>query len=226
MTIKHRFLSLGMMILVGFVVAGGIAKSTVDVLRPEGDALRAVSDDKDLIADGLPPPLNVVESLAEASLALRTQGDVRASHLRALTRLKGEFEQSYARWSAHPRLRSEQVSQVGVTARSFFDAIERELVPALDRGEPEQAERVFTERLSPLYTAQHEAIDALMTAAQRHARADLATMSQLSDSRPRVMMLAFAGLLAALCGALWLLARAIVGPIAPVTGAPCASDAG
>ena len=44
------------MILLGFVVAGWIAKSTVDVLRPEGDALRAVSDDKDLIADGLPPP--------------------------------------------------------------------------------------------------------------------------------------------------------------------------
>jgi hypothetical protein len=35
-----------------------------------------------------------------------------------------------------------------------------------------------------------------MTAAQGHARADLAAMSQISDSRPRLMMLAFAGLLA------------------------------
>jgi methyl-accepting chemotaxis protein len=218
-TIRQRFVLLGLLISLGFGVAGGIAKSTVDALRPEGEALRAVSDDKDLIADGLPPPLNVVESLAEASLALRTDGEVRGAHLRSITRLKGEFEQSFARWSAHPRLRSEALTRVGSTAREFFSAVDREFVPPLTRGDRAEGDRVFAERLSPLYTAQHEAIVALMTEAQRHARADLGTMSQLSDSRPRVMMLAFAGLLAVLCGALWLLARAIVGPIAAMRDA-------
>jgi hypothetical protein len=193
-TIRQRFGLLGLLIFLGFGVAGGIAKSTVDALRPEGEALRAVSDDKDLIADGLPPPLNVVESLAEASLALRTEGEDRGAHLRSITRLKGEFEQSFARWSAHPRLRSGSLTRVGSTAREFFSAVDREFVPPLTRGDRAEGDRVFAERLSPLYNAQHEAIVALMTEAQRHARADLGTMSQLSDSRPRVMMLAFAGL--------------------------------
>ncbi len=219
MTIKQRFLVLGFLILSGFAVAGWIAKGTVDALRPEGAALRAVSDDKDLIADGLPPPLNVVESLAEASLALHSEGETRAAHLRSLTRLKGEFEQSYARWSAHPRLRSAELIRVGETARGFYAAVERELVPALERGAQGEADRVYTQRISPRYAAQHDAIDALMAAAQDHARADLAAMSQLSDSRPRLMILAFAGLLAVLCGALWLLARAMIGPIADMRDA-------
>lgn len=97
MTIRHRFVLLGFLIFCGLGIAGGIAKGTVDALRPEGVALRAVPDDKDLIADGLPPPLNVVESLAEASLAMRTEGEARGAHVRAIARLKGEFEQSYAR---------------------------------------------------------------------------------------------------------------------------------
>ncbi|MFO0627658.1 MAG: HAMP domain-containing protein [Polyangiales bacterium] len=44
-------------------------------------------------------------------------------------------------------------------------------------------------------------------------------MSQLSDSRPRMMLLAFGGLLVVICGALWLLARAIVSPIAAMRDA-------
>ncbi|MFO0627659.1 MAG: HAMP domain-containing protein [Polyangiales bacterium] len=219
MSIRHRFVLLGLLIFCGFALAGGIARSTVEVLRPEGESLRAVADDKDLIADGLPPPLNVVESLATASLALRASADARAAHVRTITRLKGEFEQSFARWSAHPRLRSDALDRVGSTARAFFAALDREFVPALERGDAAEADRVFAERLSPLYAAQHEAIEALMSNAQRTARSDLATMSQLSDSRPRMMLLAFGGLLVVICGALWLLARAIVSPIAAMRDA-------
>ncbi|MFO0627657.1 MAG: HAMP domain-containing protein [Polyangiales bacterium] len=76
--------------------------------------------------------------------------DARAAHVRTITRLKGKFEQSFARWSAHPRLRSDALDRVGSTARAFA-ALDREFVPALERGDAAEADRVFAERLSPLY---------------------------------------------------------------------------
>ena len=213
MSIKTRFLLLGAIMVVGFVVAGITALSTVDVLRPSGAEMTAVSDDKDLIADGLPPPLFVVESYALAAQALGAEGAAREAILRELRGKSGEFETSYTRWSANRRLASPALSRVGETARAFFRAVDSEFLGPVDRNQADEARRVFYGRLTPLYNTEHEAIIALMTEAQQHARVDTAVMTELTDSRPRVMNAVFALALGLVSLAAWLLARSIVGPV-------------
>jgi hypothetical protein len=70
-TLKTRFLLLTAAILVAFALGGSMASTTVDALRPEGEAMLAVRDDNALLADVAPPTRWLTQSALDGALRLR-----------------------------------------------------------------------------------------------------------------------------------------------------------
>jgi methyl-accepting chemotaxis protein len=212
-TLKTRFLLLTAAILVAFTLGGSMAASTVDVLRPEGAAMLAVRDDSALLADVAPPALDVGESVSTVARLATAQGPEQAHLLRDLQEQRRAFEAAVIRWRAHARLRSAGLQRVIETGEAFHRAVETEFLPVVRRGDGPAASQMLQDRIGPLDDAQHHAAQALTEETQRRTQADLAVMSDLSQSRPRRMLFTFAALLLALAAAIAWVARAIIVPV-------------
>ncbi len=135
MTLKTRFVLLTAAILVGFSLAGGMAVSTVEALRPEGDAMRAVRDDNALLADVAPPALDVGESVSTVARLATATGAEQVHLLRDLQAQRQAFGEAVTRWRSHPRLRSAAMLHVIETGEAFHRAVETEFLPVVRRGD-------------------------------------------------------------------------------------------
>ena len=202
MTRKTRFLLLTAAILVGFTLGGSMASSTVDALRPEGAVMLAVRDDNALLADVAPPSLDVGESVSTVARLATATGAEQAHLSRDLQEQRQAFEAAVVRWRAHPRMRSPALQHVIETGEAFHRAVEAEYLPVVRRGDTRAASQMLQDRIGPLDDAQHHAAQALTEETQRRTQADLRVMSDLSQSRPRMMLFTFAALLLVLAAAI------------------------
>jgi methyl-accepting chemotaxis protein len=156
MTLKSRlFLLLGIFTL-GLLLVSGLSLATMAAVRVNGRLYEGIVAGKDLLADVHQPALGTAEALLVAQrLADATGEDEVAQFAQKTQQLRTAFEGARAGWEARP-LDGEtraRMRAVLAEAEGFFDAIDKELIPA-SRGGGITAVQHAMDRVQARYDAQ------------------------------------------------------------------------
>jgi PAS domain S-box-containing protein len=166
MTIRRRMSLLAVLAAAGIAALLALFVVTVRWLQIDGPLYARVMQGKDLLADVLPPPLSAIEPyLLVERMARAPSAEARAAPLAQLRRLRRQFEREEAIWKRDlrdPELRS-ALERVSAPGHAFYDVVERELVPAWDRGDAAGAAAAL-ERAEARYLEHRAAVGALVKA--------------------------------------------------------------
>jgi methyl-accepting chemotaxis protein len=219
MKISDVMRAFGGALTVGVVLAGGLALFAIEGLRVGGPLFRQIVDNKDIVADILPPPLYVVEAdlVATKLVAHPETVDAAADKLAALRK---DYDTRRAYWTTapiDPAMRELLVDQSAAPAMTFWNQIDQEILPAVRSGDLERARRGLA-RADVAYEAHRAVIDKVVVMANRDAAAVEARA--VAQTRLAFILLAGAGALVLLVvgGGIVLMSRRIVRPIQAMTG--------
>jgi methyl-accepting chemotaxis protein len=163
---KMRISLLTMITLFGVITALGLfAIVAVSIyansqLRVGGPLYSQIKLGNDLVADILPPPVYVIEAYLEATLALQEPSKTSVRRER-LAQLHKEFDERQKFWQKsdlEPTLKSNLTLKSYAEVQRFWTIIERDLLPALEKGGGVAAEKPYAE-LTSVYAAHRAIID-------------------------------------------------------------------
>ena len=176
LTIKTKLLLLVAFTTLGFVLFGLVSWSTVEELRINGGRYQGIIQNKDLLADVLPPPVYVVEPYLVA-MQLTNEGQEASRDL--LIRQLNDLEQTYlARqkvWNEvlpPGELKQLVTEQAHAPAMDFFRALKGEFLPAVHSGDLAKAREIAAHSLADHYRRHRAAIDGAVKLATEHSLAE------------------------------------------------------
>ncbi len=207
--LSRKLLLLGTAFLVAF---GGFALEaylTVSEVGVNGPVYARIVRMKDLVADVLPPPEYIIEAHLVAHQAVSTQdSSARRELIGRFTQLESDYEARHAFWLEElptGALREALTARAYAPAHEYFETARRELVPALESGDPSRARQVLDGRLEALYASHRAAVDeSVRLANEQSAREERAA----NDTMQRALYVLSA--LAALVALVLLVAARIV----------------
>ena len=219
MKISGVMRAFGGALAVGVILAGGVALFAIEGLRVGGPLFRQIVDNKDIVADILPPPLYVVEAdlVATKLIAHPETVDAAADKLAALRK---DYDTRRAYWTTapiDPAMREVLVNESAAPATDFWREIDQEILPAVRAGDLARARQGLA-RADTAYEAHRAVIDKVVVMANHDAAAVEAAAAR--QTRLAFILLAGAGALVLLVvgGGIALMSRRIVQPIQAMTG--------
>jgi methyl-accepting chemotaxis protein len=219
MKISGVMRAFGCALAFGVVLAGGVALFAIEGLRVGGPLFKQIVNNKDIIADILPPPLYVVEADLVATKLVAHPETVEAATDK-LAALRKDYDTRRAYWtqaSIDPAMREMLVNESAAPAADFWREIDQEILPAVRSGDLERARQGLA-RADAAYEAHRAVIDKVVVMANHDAQAVEAAAAR--QTRLAFILLAGAGLtvLAVVGGGVVLMSRRIVQPIQAMTG--------
>jgi methyl-accepting chemotaxis protein len=172
---------------------------------------------KDLIADILPPPEYIIETrLATHELLDSADAQKIKAQIENIARLKKEYMDRQKYWSENisdTKIKTLILEKSKAPAMAYFDILEKEFLPAIEKGDIEKAEKLCRTSLKEKYDEHRKSVDELVLLANK-AGDDMQTSAQGSVSSTKTMIFTVFGLSIALL--LWLssgISRSIVGAL-------------
>ncbi len=176
-----------------FAILGWVGVDTLETTKVNGPWYDRIVQGKDLVADVLPPPEYIIESyLIAHQMVLETDRARVDSLATRISVLRKEYDARAEYWTAHlpdGPARTALLQDSHAPAVTFFDVVERELIPAAQSGDRKTGERVLQTRLVPLYEHHRSAVDKVVELAGRQLRADEQQVTEVIGSRQRWFML-------------------------------------
>jgi methyl-accepting chemotaxis protein len=172
-----------MMVLIGVFFTALLSLTGFGFVALEEDLadsdFAALIDTKDLIADILPPPHFIIEAYL---VTLQMPGVTDEARLREqvarLRTLKTDYDTRHNFWKEHlapGQLATAVLDDSNRPVQTFFDAVERDLIPAAQRGDNEAMAATVAGELTGLYEQHRQstlrAVDLANTAAITTAKA-------------------------------------------------------
>jgi methyl-accepting chemotaxis protein len=170
--IKTRFALLLGFVGLGFVILSLWSFKTLNELKVNGALYQQIVQNKDLIADVLPPPVYVIESYLLASQLddQQSPSDL-AKSVERLKALKGEYDTRHDFWVAaklEPEIAEIMLKFAHDPALQFYKVTFDELVPAATSGDKE-AFKATMAKLKPIYEAHRQQIDRVVALSTKQA---------------------------------------------------------
>jgi methyl-accepting chemotaxis protein len=196
MTIRRKVLLMTGLIALGMLVQGLWVHRAVQEIRIHGPIYSSILDNKDLIADVLPPPAYIVEANLVAHRLLETRSsDARRALIGRMSQLRREFEQRHAYWRDH--LKSGELSHRFSTrsyepAIRFFETFESTFLPALQAGELDTARATLSGPLQASFDEHQKYVDATVDSSRA---AVVAAEATAADSASALLWLIVCGIL-------------------------------
>ncbi len=216
MTITRRLILFTLIVAVGLVASVGLQSMTLNQLKIRGPIYQDIVNEKDLIADILPPPLFVIEPYL-----LLTENVVHperlADNLARLAALRRDYESRKAYWKTVSMTPDERhLLEEGVirTADAFWADVDRDF----DGGAAKAGDGQALTRLMALFYQHREAVERLVAATTGHlARSEADSVIQ--GNRLQGMALAGSAVSVMLFMAgVFLIRRRVVRPVTQMTG--------
>ncbi|MDO9106495.1 MAG: methyl-accepting chemotaxis protein [Methylovulum sp.] len=177
--LTYRFALLIAAFTMGLVIYGSWSFNVLNELKVNGPLYQRIAQDKDLLADILPPPEYIIESYLVTSQLLNQTGSSRQDELIGqLKRLKDDYDKRHEYWLKQQEQGSVAVAleQAYRPAMDFYDAVFNTLIPALQKADRATVNSVLP-RIESAYGAHRKAIDQVvqLTIQQNKANEDFAT---------------------------------------------------
>jgi methyl-accepting chemotaxis protein len=205
-----------------------LAGLAVQHIRVGGTVQNRIDVVTGFTADILPPPLYIVEPMLKAKQTIEAPANL-ARNRADLAELEKQYRTSLARWTADdvdPALAGELRTNVAKEAESFWQELNRTLLPAMDRGDVAAAE-ASENQLETIFERERAAILLLTEHATAARDALVATSTTLVEVLMVVMMtLAGIATVALIFAAMRLLGRHVLDPLAETAGVMTAMAAG
>src|SRR5688500_6519122 len=155
--LKAKLALLLSVFLSGFAAFFALSYWTLGTVRIGSQAYGKIIQSKDVVADVLPPPEYIIESYL---LTLQALDEADPGALRELVvrgdRLRAEYEKRHEHWDEvlEPgQLRRDMIENAYAPAMRFYELRDREVIPALLRGDREKALAVARGPLREQYEA-------------------------------------------------------------------------
>lgn len=239
LSISQKLVAVVVAPLLVLSVLSAVGFSVFQRVKVNGPEYRKIADTKDLIADVVPPPANLLEVHYVASQMLRGDAEQFKVYLSDVTKLEKQYNDRVAYWTKNlsdPTLSKPFLTDSTATAAEYFKVFNAEFVPKMKKAyenewaptekqpdafvlQPNEAEDTFANKLNGIYDRHRSAIDQTVEVAftkQQALEAD--TKTEVSRNLSLLALLALVG--AGLSGLLgFLVARAVRNPIMQLTRA-------
>ena len=182
-------------------------------IKVNGPIYADIIEQKDIVADILPPPLYVIESyLTAIQLSDPAFSKDRELLERKIASLQTEFESRQTHWFdslALGSIRELVLKASAEPARGVFRIINERIIPAVRQGKYSEAQEITRTTLKLEYQTHRIAIDELVQQATKKAiRVETMAASELDSSYlPRIVALGLLLLAMFLCLILWMFMR-------------------
>lgn len=217
LTVRGRLWISSALFVAGFAIFAGLAFDTQRAVQVTGPLYQRIIQDKDVIADVLPPPEYIIESYLVALQLRDAIGNLEEiGHLAERSRtLRNEYDDRHRYWiESLPvgELRDWLVVRSYEPAMEFFKLRDDAFIPAVVAGDPVRVAELLNE-LRGHYGRHREAIDQVVRIATEQARTNEAAASALVTERSRWLLGLGLAIVLVVFGTAALIARAIVGPL-------------
>jgi PAS domain S-box-containing protein len=187
-------------IALGFLILSTICYWTIDDVRINGKVYNRIIDDKDLLADILPPPAYVLEAYLVCHQMLHaTSPEAEAAMEKRIAGLERDYMDRRRFWTKQldePRVRTVFLDVSGEPALKFFKLYHEKFLPLVKTRSFFSATEVLTRELSPIYEEHRRGIDGTVTLARQGAAEREQSVQQMVSSRILLLALGMVSLLA------------------------------
>lgn len=182
-------------IIIALLLIGGAAVSySIAQIKVNGPLYNRITQDKDLVADILPPPLYVIEPYLLAFQLINTQDAAEQNRLiQKLAELRKDYDGRHDYWvqsGLAPELQARLFTDAHQPAQAFFQTLNQELIPAV-RGQDSQAIGAAMKKISLAYEQHRAAIDQVVQLANKANQTDEALAQERISSLQWAMLVGF-----------------------------------
>lgn len=202
MTFKNKLLTLISIFAVGFVISSLFSLSTLNQVKVNGPIYQGIVQQKDLLADILPPPEYLIESyLVSLQMAQADKMALPAliEKSRALAR---DFEDRREFWNKelpYGEAKNLLIDKAYKPGKELLDLQNNQFIPALQRGDA-QAIEALRPQMEQKYIQHRAAIDELVKVAMANSTAQEQGAAQVIQLKS---MLLIALIIGFCCSAAW-----------------------
>jgi methyl-accepting chemotaxis protein WspA len=189
---------------VGLALFAGMAFRTLHTVQVKGEVYNLIINDKDLVADTLPPPLYTIEPLLTAFQIVSAPTPEAAEEIgKRMQSLRKAYDERHAYWipklPAGP-LRTALIDEAHAPAIEMFGLIER-VQAEVSAGNQEAALRLVHGPITARYEKHRAAIDKVVDLTTKQSQANEGHATQVVSEQTMYLLVVVAGLAAAM---LWL----------------------
>jgi methyl-accepting chemotaxis protein len=214
--IKTRFSALLVIFFLGFVLFGATAYLTLEKLKVNGPLYQRIVQNKDLVADILPPPAYVLESYLVCLQLGRSRDTAQQAQLaERLTTLRQDYDTRHAFWQGaalDEPLGNLMLVQSHEAVQAFYRIAFDELLPAVQRQDATAVEAAI-EALEARYEAHRATIDRVVALANERAAADESLAQATDTASLRLLVVIFCLSLGVSLALMLLITRSVVSPV-------------
>jgi methyl-accepting chemotaxis protein len=216
-SVAQRLLALTIVAALGPAAIATMAYRVVSTVKVGGPLYADVVRGKDIVADVLPPPEYIIESyLVAHEIAGESDATVRRTQLQRLRQLEADYDARHKVWTGEPlpgRLKRALLVDSYEPARRFYQVLDGEFTPAVERGDMAAARILLQDPLRVAYEQHRAAIDQVVVEANQFAGdAEARSVAHLRSS----LYLLFASsvvILALIVGLSIAIGRGVVNPL-------------
>jgi len=208
-SVSKQLALLGIIFLGGFAAAGLLAFATLEKLKVNGPVYKTIVQQKDLIADILPPPEYLIESYLVVLEMREAEETALAAWIEKSRKLREEYETRHRYWQenlSEGRIKDLIVETAFRPGIAFLELRDQQYIPALLRGD-RQAAAALLGRLSELYREHRRAVDELVVLATQKAAEEEQAAADLIALRSRLLIGLALAIVAAVLLFSWVLGR-------------------
>jgi methyl-accepting chemotaxis protein len=184
-----------MLVLIGVFFTAMIALTSYGWIALEDDLAEsdfaALAENKDLIADILPPPHYIIETHAVAHQMLTSEPSKLRDHTSRLAALRREYETRHAFWKERlgpGPIASAMMDDAHRPAQTYYDLLDRHFVPAIESGDTATAGTLMAGELEPLFDQHRNAIARAVDAANARTAAVTEEAESAISGRKRTLV--------------------------------------
>ena len=217
LSITYKMFALIGLAVFGFAGYGWLSYTAVNTVKVNGPLYATIVQNKDLVADVLPPPEYILESYLVAHQLATVTDPAEVARLTDRAKvLEHDFQTRHDYWSAalpDGPVKRGLLQDSYAPAAAFFQTLQSEFLPALRSGDREGAAQLLAGTMRRDYEAHRAAIDKVVAAANDRAEQDEKRAGLVVASRVRWLIGIGSGITVIALVIDWLIARSITGPL-------------
>lgn len=198
--LSHRFVILIGIFAIGFTVYGVSSFRTLSELKVNGPLYQNIVQNKDLVADVLPPPEYIIESyLVSLQLAAAANAAEQNALITRFKTLKSDYDTRHAYWlkaGLDQDMGRVLLQQAHEPALAFYDLAFSKFIPAIQQGDKEKAAALL-QNMGAVYETHRKAIDQVVQLATKRTELDEVRAGQSISSANIWLLAVFLGSLGA-----------------------------
>ncbi len=213
LSMKSKTLLLAITFFLGFLVFGGITYTTIQEVRVGGPQYTTIVQEKDLLADALPPTLYAIESYLSTHLMQDAdQPEVREDAVKNYEKFRAAFDTSLQGWmEKFPEGKIKEVLRKDITDSTVavFKVVEEELFPAMEKKDDEAREAASL-KLVRLFKKHQSSVDQLVQLVTEQMAKDQSYAESTAVSRMWLLVIVGFSVLTAVLGFTFWLRHSVI----------------